>query len=47
MDAAIRFYTDTLGLTLTNRFENHFATVEVGRSLVLGIHPRTPRTPIP
>ena len=47
MDAAIHFYTDTLGLNLTNRFENHFATVEIGRSLVLGIHPPTPRTPIP
>jgi catechol 2,3-dioxygenase-like lactoylglutathione lyase family enzyme len=47
MDAAIRFYTETLGLKLTNRFENHFATVEVGRSLVLAIHPRTPHTPIP
>ena len=47
MDAAIRFYTETLGLNLTNRFENHFATAEVGRSLVLGIHPRTPNTPIP
>jgi catechol 2,3-dioxygenase-like lactoylglutathione lyase family enzyme len=47
MDDAIRFYADTLGLNLTNRFENHFATVEVGRSLVLGIHPRTPNTPIP
>ena len=46
MDAAIRFYADTLGLTLTNRFENHFATVEAGR-LVLGIHPITPRTPAP
>jgi catechol 2,3-dioxygenase-like lactoylglutathione lyase family enzyme len=44
MDAAIRFYTETLGLKLTNRFENHFATAEVGRSLVLGIHPRTPNT---
>lgn len=47
MDAGIRFYTETLGLPLTNRFDNHFATVEVGRSLVLGIHPRTPRTPVP
>ena len=47
MDAAIRFYTDTLGLKLTNRFENHFATAEVGRSLVLGIHPQTPNTPVP
>ena len=47
MDAAVRFYTETLDLNLTNRFENHFATVEVGGRLVLGIHPRTPRTPIP
>jgi len=47
MDAAIRFYTETLGLKLTNRFEDHFATAEVGRSLVLGIHPRTANTPIP
>jgi catechol 2,3-dioxygenase-like lactoylglutathione lyase family enzyme len=46
MDRAIDFYSRTLGLTLTNRFENHFATVEVG-SLVLAIHPRTARTPIP
>ena len=47
MDAGIRFYVDTLGLTLTNRFEDHFATVEAGRRLVLGIHPKTPRTPQP
>jgi len=47
MDAAIRFYTETLELKLTNRFENHFATAEVGRSLVLGIHPQTPNTPVP
>ena len=46
MDAAIRFYADTLGLTLTNRFENHFATVEAG-PLVIGIHPITPATPQP
>jgi len=47
MDAAIRFYTETLALKLTNRFENHFATVEVGRSLVLAIHPQNARSPIP
>jgi catechol 2,3-dioxygenase-like lactoylglutathione lyase family enzyme len=46
MDRAIDFYSRTLGLTLSNRFENHFATVEVG-SLVLAIHPQTARTPIP
>jgi catechol 2,3-dioxygenase-like lactoylglutathione lyase family enzyme len=46
MDVAIGFYTDTLGLTLTNRFGDHWATVEAGR-LVIGIHPQTPRTPAP
>lgn len=46
MDVAIRFYTDTLGLKLTNRFGDHWATVEAGR-LVIGIHPQTPRTPVP
>ena len=47
MDAAIRFYADTLGLKLTYRFEDKFATVEAGRSLVLALHPQTPRTPTP
>jgi catechol 2,3-dioxygenase-like lactoylglutathione lyase family enzyme len=47
MDAAIRFYADTLGLNLTYRFENKFATVEVGRNLLLALHPQTPNTPIP
>jgi hypothetical protein len=27
-DAAVQFYTATLGLTLTNRFGNHWATLE-------------------
>ena len=30
MDAAVQFYTETLGLTLTNRFGNHWATLETG-----------------
>ena len=46
MDAAIRFYADTLGLRLTNRFEDKFATVEAGR-LVIALHPQTPLTPVP
>ena len=46
MDAAIRFYTKTLGLTLTNRFGNNIAFAEAGR-LVLAIHPKTPNTPSP
>jgi catechol 2,3-dioxygenase-like lactoylglutathione lyase family enzyme len=46
MDAAIRFYTKTLGLKLTNRFGNSIAFAEAGR-LVLAIHPKTPNTPSP
>jgi catechol 2,3-dioxygenase len=46
MDAGVRFYSEKLGLPLTNRFGDHFATVEAG-SLVVAIHPKTPRTPDP
>ena len=47
MDAAIRFYADTLGLKLTYRFESKFATIEAGRNLLLALHPKTPNTPDP
>jgi catechol 2,3-dioxygenase-like lactoylglutathione lyase family enzyme len=33
MDNAIRFYTEVLGLKLTNRFGNHWATVQAGKTL--------------
>jgi catechol 2,3-dioxygenase-like lactoylglutathione lyase family enzyme len=46
MDRAIRFYTDALGLRLTYRHADDFATAEAGKFL-LAIHPRTPRTPTP
>lgn len=46
MDAGVRFYSDKLGLPLTNRYGDHFATVEAG-NLVLAIHPKTPNTPDP
>lgn len=46
MDAGVRFYSEKLGLPLTNRYGNHFATVEAG-DLVLAIHPKTPHTPDP
>lgn len=47
MDAAVRFYADVLGLNLTNRYGDKWATVEAGRNLVIGLHPRTPRSPVP
>ena len=46
MDNGVRFYSEKLGLPLTNRYGDHFATVEAG-NLVLAIHPKTPRTPDP
>ena len=46
MDAGVRFYTEKLGLKLTYRFEDKFATAEAGK-LLLAIHPKTPHTPDP
>ncbi len=39
MDTAIRFYTGTLGLKLAYRFGDHWASVEVGKGLTIGLHP--------
>ncbi|MBM3764676.1 MAG: glyoxalase [Acidobacteria bacterium] len=47
MDAAVEFYTQTLGLKLANRFGDHWATVDAGRGLVIGLHPASPKYPAP
>jgi catechol 2,3-dioxygenase-like lactoylglutathione lyase family enzyme len=47
MDAAVRFYTEVLGLTLTNRFGNHWATVLAGTTLLIGLHPWKEQFPRP
>ncbi len=47
MDASVRFYTEVLGLKLTNRFGNNWATVEAGKSLTIGLHPASPKYPAP
>ena len=47
MDAAIDFYTQVLGLRLTNRFGDHWATVDAGKGLTIGLHPASPRYPAP
>ncbi|HUQ52134.1 MAG TPA: VOC family protein [Gammaproteobacteria bacterium] len=47
MDNAIRFYTEVLGLKLTNRFGNHWATVRAGATLVIGLHPWSKKYPQP
>jgi catechol 2,3-dioxygenase-like lactoylglutathione lyase family enzyme len=38
MDKTIIFYTDGLGLTLTSRYENHYAQVSAP-GLMIGLHP--------
>jgi catechol 2,3-dioxygenase-like lactoylglutathione lyase family enzyme len=47
MDNAIAFYTEVLGLKLTNRYGDHWATVQAGKSLLIGLHPWKPETPKP
>ena len=47
MDNSIRFYTEVLGLKLTNRFGNDWATVSTGDGLTIGIHPASPKYPQP
>jgi catechol 2,3-dioxygenase-like lactoylglutathione lyase family enzyme len=47
MDNAIRFYTEVLGLPLTNRFGNHFATVQAGKTLAIALHPKREGSPSP
>ena len=47
MDNAIQFYTEVLGLKLTNRFGNNWATVEAGKGLTIGLHPASPKHPAP
>ena len=39
MDRAVKFYTETLGLKLAYRFGDHWASVELGKGLTIGLHP--------
>jgi predicted enzyme related to lactoylglutathione lyase len=47
MDRAVQFYTEVLGLKLTNRFGDHWATVDAGTGLTIGLHPASPKYPAP
>jgi len=47
IDASVRFYTEVLGLRLTNRFGNDWATVDAGKGLTIGLHPASPKYPAP
>jgi catechol 2,3-dioxygenase-like lactoylglutathione lyase family enzyme len=39
MDRAVHFYTEILGLKLAYRFGGHWASVELGKGLTIGLHP--------
>jgi catechol 2,3-dioxygenase-like lactoylglutathione lyase family enzyme len=39
MDRSVRFYTEQLGLKLLQRYQNHFATIDAGHGLTIGLHP--------
>ncbi len=45
MDAAVRFYSEVLGLKLAYRFGDHWASIEVGKGLTIGLHPASPEMP--
>ncbi len=47
MDNPARFYTETLGLRLTNRFGDHWATVDAGKGLTIGLAPCLGEIPRP
>jgi catechol 2,3-dioxygenase-like lactoylglutathione lyase family enzyme len=46
LDQAIRFYTETLGLKLTERYAGHWAAVRVP-GLTIGLHPGGAPAPRP
>jgi predicted enzyme related to lactoylglutathione lyase len=47
MDNAVKFYTEVLGLRLTNRFGDAWATIDAGKGLTIGLHPASPKYPPP
>jgi len=47
MDRAVEFYTRTLGLGLVHRAGPHFAIVDAGKGLKIGLHPSGKGSPAP
>jgi len=47
MDRAVTFYTETLGLQLLFRAGDHWASIDAGEGLQLGLHPAGSHSPTP
>jgi catechol 2,3-dioxygenase-like lactoylglutathione lyase family enzyme len=47
MDRSVAFYAGILGLQLTFRAGDHWASIDAGAGLTLGLHPAGDRTPSP
>ncbi len=47
MDRAVAFYVETLGLKLQQRAGNHWAQIQAGPSLTIGLHPKSAHGPAP
>jgi len=45
MDRAVQFYTEALGFPLKERYGNHWASIDGGPGLSIGLHPATPENP--
>ena len=46
MDGAIGFYSTVLGMAVTSRYGDHWATVEAG-GFTVGLHPQKEGEPVP
>jgi len=47
LDRAVKFYTGTLGFKLLFQAGPHYAQVDAGGGLQLGLHPTGPQSPTP
>jgi catechol 2,3-dioxygenase-like lactoylglutathione lyase family enzyme len=47
MDRAVAFYTETLGLRLAFRAGDHWASIDAGGGLTIGLHPASSSAPEP
>lgn len=48
MDQSIKFFTESLGLSLRLRIEDEWAEIDAGKGMVIGLHPaRPPETVTP